>query len=447
MNQKQQLLANWGKAIAEAAQKGAFSSGRPVAISKLQAIAGPRAGALMIRAGLDVGRLLRVLSQNDCATLRQFIPWQFAGDPQAFMDGRYLRIEAGWPTGLADNVIRLGDIQNRPDGNGRWVAGVNEHGATVLPSLSDKTPHFLVSGATGSGKSVALQCAILQLAQDDNNSIVLVDGKMGESLKPLERLPGIVGPCATDGPQARNALGWAVTEMRQRYTSGNKSGRVIVVVDEFQELVEDIIVVDLLRKLVAQGRAANVHAMLATQHPTVDAFKDPSIRRNLVGKVALHVGDADASRVAVGGRTPRADKLLGAGDSYTIAPGQCHRVQLAFVDELEITSAEGPGHAWRYSRWPDYDAADVGQDLPRRGQFQFTGDELGIAIESAVECEGRDMFTRRMANAEFGRPGYNRQLRLRQLGQGALDQMQSDGYAVCKRTAIPEGWDTAVTVW
>jgi hypothetical protein len=438
------LLTSWARHLADAARSGALT-GKPCPVSRVATMAGPRAGALEIFAGLESGRLLRALSKADCATLRQFVPWHFAGDPQAFMSGRYVRVEAGWPLELAESVIRLGDLCDKPQGGGRWVAGKSETGATVVPGLTDRTPHFLVSGATGSGKSVALRSAVLQLSADPDNSIVLVDGKMGEGLRAAERLPGIVGPCATEGLEVRAALGWAAAEMRRRYEAGYSDGRVIVIIDEFQELVADDVIVDLLRKLVAQGRAARVHALLATQHPTVDAFGDSSIRRNLVGKVALHVLDADASRVAVGASTPRADHLLGAGDSYTIGPGACHRVQLVYVDSRDITAGEN-GTDWRYRRWPDYDADGVGQELPT-GPFHFTGDELGVAIVSAAESEGRTLFTRRMEDAGFGRPGYNRQKRLRELGQGAIDWMEAHKYAVCKQEAIKEGYEATAGIW
>lgn len=422
------LLSSWARHLADAARSGALT-GKPCPISRIETIAGPRAGVLEIFAGLESGRLLRTLSKADCATLRQFVPWHFAGDPQVFMSGRYVRCEAGWPSELADRVIRLGDISAKPQGGGRWVAGRSETGHTIVPHLDDRTPHYLVSGATGSGKSVALRSAVLQLSADPDNAIVLVDGKMGESLKAVERLPGILGPCATEGPDVRAALGWAAAEMRRRYKAGYNDGRVIVVVDEFQELVADDIIVDLLRKLVAQGRAARVHALLATQHPTVDAFGDSSIRRNLVGRVALHVLDADASRVAVGASTPRADHLLGAGDSYTLRPGACHRVQLAYIDETDVTRAEN-GTDWRFSRWPTYNPEDVGQELPDVG-WHYTGGELAVSIVSAAYNEGRPSMVDRLTDAGLGKPGAERAIRLLNLGRDANDWLESNGYVVC----------------
>ena len=433
MDGRNNLLTSWARYLADAARSGLLT-GRPCPISRIETIAGPRAGAIEMYCGLEAGRLLRALSRNDCAALRQFIPWQFTGEPQVFMSGRYVRCEAGWPDGLAEKVIHLADLGQHPRNGGRWIAGKSETGATVVPGLTDKIPHFLVAGETGSGKSVALRSAVLQLSADPDNSIVLVDGKMGESLRAVERLPGVVGPCAVDGPTARSALGWAAAEMRRRYRSGKRNGRLIVVVDEFQELVADEVIVGLLRKLAAQGRAAHVHCLLATQHPTVDAFGDSSIRRNLVGKVALRVADPDASRVAVGGATPRADHLLGAGDSYTIGPGACHRVQLAYVDDKEIEAA-GYG-SWRFPRWPEYEPENVGQDLPTAG-WSYSGAELAVSIVSAAEGEGRPTLVRRLQSHGLGRPGAERGIRLLKLGREAYDWLQQHGYAVCLSGGTP----------
>lgn len=417
------LLQEWAKYLGGAAQQGSLTR-NPLTL-RVEGIIGPRAGALEIYAGLDAAKLLSALSRNDAALLRQFVPWSFTGEPVAYMSGRFVRVEAGWPPELAENMIRLDDLGANPKNGGRWVAGKNERGLTVVVGLSDKTPHYLVSGQTGSGKSVALRSAVLQLAKDPHNQIALVDGKMGEGLGNLQHVPGIVGPAATDGPTARAALGWACCQMRERYTSRDHSGRVIVVVDEFQELVDDPTFTDLFRKLAAQGRAAGVHLLAATQHPTVDAFGDATIRRNLVGKVALKVADPDASRVAVGGRLPRADHLLGAGDAYAIGPGACHRVQMAFVDERDIVN----GGEWAFDEWPELEAENIGQDLPgQQVSWSYTGTELAVSIVSAINGEGRPKLVKRLQAADLGKPGAERAIRLLALGRECKDALHILGY-------------------
>lgn len=423
------LLTNWARYVAAAARSGALT-GQPCPISRIETIAGPRAGALEIAAGLSSGHLLRALSRDDAAALRQFVPWQFRGYPQVFMSGRYLRVEAGWPADLTESLIRLAQISKHPTGDGRWVAGKNETGQTIVPHLDDATPHYLISGATGSGKSVALRSAVLQLSADPANALVLLDGKFGESLRAVERLPGVLGPCAIEGPDVRAALGWAVAEMRRRYQAGYHEGRLVVVFDEFQELVADDVVADLLRKVAAQGRAAGVHLLAATQHPTVAAFGDASTRRNLTGKIALLVDDPDASRVAVGGSFPRADHLLGCGDCYTVRPGAYYRVQLVYVDEQEITAAERGGHEWRFTRWPEYDPGEIGQELPAVG-WRYSGAELGAGLVTAAYGEGRPALVARLQEAGLGRPGAERAIRLLTLCRDQWDWLRGNDYTVC----------------
>ena len=426
---KARLLADWARYLQGAAQQGAFTR-HPISL-RAEGISGPRAGALELYAGVDAPKLLAALNRNDAALLRQFVPWQFTGSPVAYMRGRYVRVEAGWPSDLAETMIRLRDLPPHPNGGGRWVAGKNETGATVIMGLNDSTPHYLVSGATGSGKTVALRSAVLQLAQDPGNRLVLVDGKMGEGLHGLAHLPGVVGPVAIDGPSARAALGWAAVQMRKRYESGDRRGRVVVVVDEFQELVGDQVFADLLRKLAAQGRAAGVHLLAATQHPTVDAFGNASTRRNLTGKLALRVSDPDASRVAVGGKSPRADWLLGKGDAYAVGPGAVHRVQMAFVDQADVDQASGGGAAWEFDRWPDLEPEAVGQDLPEpTAGWTYSGEELAHAIVHALDNGGRPTLVRRLQEAGLPRPGSERAARLLALGRECYATLKSLNYEV-----------------
>jgi len=416
------LLREWAGYISTAAISEQLT-GKSCQIRSIHTIAGPRAGALEILAGLDAGMLLQAFTRNDCATLRQFIPWDFTGEPQVFMSGRYVRLEAGWPDELAEKVIRLDAMGRNPTGDGRWIAGRNEYGETIRPGLNDRTSNFLISGEPGVGKSVAMRGALLQLAQDPQNRIVLLDGKYGDSLRAVEHLPGVVGPCAVDVPQMQAALAWCVEEMRQRYLNGH-DGRLVIAFDEFQDTTDDKAISDMLCKLTRQGRGAGVHCILATQYPTVKTFGDSGTRRAMVGKVALRVEGFEASRVAVNGPVPRADHLLGAGDSYTIAPGACHRVQIVYVDHREIEHADTG--IWLLNEWPAFDAGALGQDLPERG-WSYSGQELAASLVAAAEGEGRPAMVKRLDN----KPGAERAIRLLNLGRETNSALEQMGYAVC----------------
>jgi len=411
---KNTLLFEWAKNIALVARAGKMSKDS-MDLMQFNRIAGPRAAALEIIAGFNSGQVVHSLSANDYALLRQTIPWQFSKSPACYMSGRFVRVEASWPDGLAETTIRLSKLNTRPYGDGRWCVGKNELGATVSLGLSDLTPHFLVSGTTGSGKSVTLRSAALQLGQDENNKVVLMDGKYGESLRDLQYLPSVVGPVATTVDEQRSALAWIATEMRKRYETDNKQGHIIGIFDEFQEATDDNVVASLLRKIAAQGRAANVHLILATHHPTIDAFGDKATRRLLVGKLALHVDDYEASNVAVGGSLPRADYLLGAGDAYAVSPSLIHRIQVAYVDEKDWQDKTCP--SWLVTEW-DFDSNEFGQNLPIK-EPQYTEDEITNAILSGIIGEGRPSFKKRFDNP----PGTDRARRLLSLGKLVWDNV------------------------
>jgi len=379
---REMKLADWGQRVGTAIQRGVFTNGQRVAIrGRPQAIPGPRAGALEFDVGIGAGVLLTGLQAHDCAMMRQFIPWAFEGEPAAFLSGRWVRIEAGWSTDLAESDIPLESLP-RHLGAGRWAIGKSEMGATITAGLDDTVPHWLVSGATGSGKTTALVSAVGQFGRDPSTRLVLIDCKHGASLRPVANVRGRVGPLAGDIFTARAALSWCCQEMARRYTGGLDDRRLIVVVDELQELVNDPLASEAVRKLVAQGRGAKVHLIVATQHPVVSALGGPTVGRNLVGRLALRVADAKASEVAVGASFPRADHLLGRGDGYAIRPGVVHRVQVAYI------SRHISGGDPEFDEWPE----ETGE-LPDLGGWP-SASETGAAIVAAGDGIGRVKFAR-----------------------------------------------------
>jgi len=428
------LLIQTARAFIQAAGAGAFG-GRSIQILRAETVAGPRAGAVALYAGLETGRLYRALAADDAAAARQFIAWPFVSEPTVYLAGRAVRVEAGWPRELARDTIRLRSVARRPQGDGRWVAGVNERGQTVIAALDDQTPHFLYGGTTGSGKTVGLLSAGLQLSQDPNTRLVLIDGKMGAGLGPLVNLPGTVGPLATEVSTARDALGWVNDELRRRYRVIAAQGevavrsfpRIVVIFDEFQEFTGDPCIVELLRRVLSKGRAARIHALLATQHPTVAAFgADGSLKRNLVGRMALKVLDAKASEVVVGAPVPRADRLLGAGDAYAIGASAIHRTQLVLVERQDLERAER--HPPILEEWPPFHPEDAGQEPNAR--WSYTGAELAHGLAAARRGWGRDRLRDALDGAGLGRPGSVRADRLLRLCREQLEVLGELGFGL-----------------
>ncbi len=434
MNDKRvKLLERWAGSLVQAAMSGALASGKPISILSIETIRGPRAGALEIHAGLDSGKLLQTLSANDFAIHRQFVPWRFEGQPSVYLVSRYVRLEAAWPDDMAERDIKLSDIAQHPKDGGRWIAGKNETGATVTLGLSDKVPHYLIGGWTGSGKTWAMRSALAQLSRDAENRLVLVDAKWGDGLGCLGHLPGLVGPVATDIESARAALSWAVREMRWRYEAGNsaaRQGRLIVAIDEIQELTGkagDASATEMIRRLVAQGRGARVHCIIGTQHPTMDAFSEPAIKRNLTGRIALRTEDYKASEVVVGGPTPRADRLLGAGDSYCLTPSATHRAQLVYIPQTELDKM-GTGNP-TLDAWPEFDPEAAGTLLAEDTvRWEYSGAELAVALVQAHLGSGRPTLLKALETAGLGKPGKDRAVRLLQLGRDANSWLAENGW-------------------
>jgi len=446
--ERKRLLDEWARIIMVSAHGGILTgdASKPIMINEVYAVNGPRVGALELHAGLMAGDLMRILKRDDCATLCQFVPWRFSGQPICYLSSRFVRVEAGWPDSLAERDIRLSDLGQWPKDGGRWIAGRNEWGRTITLGLHDQCPHWLVAGQTGSGKSWGMRAAVGQLCLDPENHLVLIDGKFGEGLGPLAHVSGLVGPLARDVEDARAALSWCVGELRRRFENPNGHRRLIIVVDELQTFTSDKVCRDYLRRLVSQGRAAKVHVIMGTQDPIKAAFRDNTIKRNLPGHIALRVEDYKASEVAVGGNTPRADWLLGAGDSYCITPAACHRAQLA--DRKSAQFGELSTGEPLYEQWPDLDP-EAGGTLPENMvNWGYTGQELGAAILAAQREFGRRRMTTMMRKEGFNITEGDRAKRLSQLGKEAYGYLMSNGFCEeGERVGGLEAGNTPVDVW
>ncbi len=239
---------------------------------------------------------------------------------------------------------------------GRDIAG-----KIVLADLSTM-PHLLIAGTTGSGKSVCTNSmiqSVLYRSSPAEVRLLLIDPKQVE-FGIYNGIPHLLVPVVTDPRKAAGALGWAVTEMLDRYkkfaennvrdlTSYNELAKrsdtlhpmpqILIVIDELADLmmaaaneVEDAII-----RLAQMARAAGMHLVIATQRPSVDVITG-LIKANIPSRLALTVASSVDSRTILdcGG----AEKLLGRGDMLFMPLGMSKpmRVQGCFVSNREVES-------------------------------------------------------------------------------------------------------------
>jgi hypothetical protein len=434
---KRDLLTRLAKIVEYHASSGQLVRRTPIRIAKATVTPGLRVGALELHAGLESDRMIEALTRRGCALLRPLVPWPFPGEPIVQLAGPAIRIEIAWPDNLAIHQIALSRIRSRgvsgngPSGNAHsqndptWTIGVSQWGEAIGGELSDRMPHWLVVGSTGSGKSIAVESLIAQLARHKDLILVLVDAKGSRVIQRMRAARGVWGPIARDVVGIRAALAWSVRQMADRFAAiGNDQAAdprpLVVVIDELADVVKDNFCATQVELVATKGREANVHLVAATQYSTVDALGGPQIARNLLARVALHVPDQSAAQVTAQGLP--AHQLLMAGDAYVIYPDQPHvRIQVAMLDDDVVVPT------WRppLDDWP---AADL--ELPARWPHP---DEIAHSIISATQIkrEGRGALARRFAAAGVPVSSAERMQSLVQLGREVHAELNREGLSVC----------------
>ncbi|MHC1716561.1 MAG: DNA translocase FtsK 4TM domain-containing protein [Candidatus Dojkabacteria bacterium] len=212
------------------------------------------------------------------------------------------------------------------------ILGKDITGKTAIKDLA-KIPHLLVAGATGTGKSVAMNSLItglLMTKSPDEVKFIMIDPKMGVEMALYNGIPHLLNPVITDSELVPNVLQWTIEEMMRRYRQlkqvhakklteyNTKMGFVampyiVIVIDEMADLIltSGIEVEKKIQRLAQMGRAVGVHLILATQKPTVNVITG-LIKSNIPGRMAFAVATALDSRVILD--EMGAETLLGNGD-------------------------------------------------------------------------------------------------------------------------------------
>lgn len=254
-------------------------------------------------------------------------------------------------------------LSNMPEVNEKTLLAVGL-GKDIMGKVKwceiNTTPHLLVAGSTGSGKSVCINCiiaSILMRAKPDQVKLVLVDPKKVE-FSMYDGVPHLLSPVVTDAKKASIALKNIVGEMERRYEllehTKNKNivgynkfcethpeyqklPYIVVIIDELADLmlVAAKEVEDSIMRITQMARAAGIHLIVATQRPSTDIITGV-VKANIPSRISFAVSSQIDSRTILdmGG----AEKLLGKGDMLFLPMGESipMRVQGAFVSEEEI---------------------------------------------------------------------------------------------------------------
>lgn len=330
---------------------------------------------------------------------------------------------------LSDESFASGKAEI-PIALGKDIAG----GVQIMDLV--QTPHLLIAGATGSGKSVCVNsiiCSILYRRSPSEVKLMLIDPKIVE-LKFYNDIPHLLTPVITEPKRAFQALQWCIYEMERRYTlldalgvrdvrSYNRKIRdrnlatqklpyIVVIIDEFADLMATTgkELESTLARLAAMSRAVGIHLVLATQRPSIDVITG-LIKANIPSRIAFMVAGKFDSRIiidAVG-----AEKLLGKGDMLFASAWDPFPVRLqgAYLaeDEVErvVTHVKTLGE-------PEYIDDEIFFDDEEEEDMFEDGDEdplLDQAIEIVVSAgkASASYLQRRL------KVGYNRAARMVEL--------------------------------
>jgi S-DNA-T family DNA segregation ATPase FtsK/SpoIIIE len=344
-------------------------------------------------------------------------------------------------------LVALGDLLAAPEAKAashplEVAVGKDIAGRAVMMNLAT-TPHLLIAGATGAGKSSALNCiitSILMRSTPDEVRLILVDPKQVE-MGQYNRLPHLLTQPVTNPKKAANALAWAVREMERRYdllaevgfrdvtgynaafdrgdlrpepgsdVSYDRLPFIVVVVDELNDLmmVAARDVEDSITRIAQKARAVGIHLIIATQRPSVNVITGV-IKANIPARIAFAVSSLTDSRVILD--QPGAERLVGKGDMLVLGSSSnvAQRVQGAWVSEEEV---RGVVAFWRrQAPEVNYVTGIEGDDRPGATGATANGDEaddealVRQAMELVVRSQlGSTSMLQRKLKIGFARAG------------------------------------------
>lgn len=274
-----------------------------------------------------------------------------------------------------------------------------------------KTPHLLIAGATGAGKSVCVNSMIVSMLYKRSPrdvKMILIDPKIVE-LKLYNDIPHLLTPVITEPKRAMQALQYCLCEMERRYAlldgmsvrdissynekivakhiATEKLPYLIVIIDEFADLMATTgkQLEGIVSRLAAMSRAVGIHLVLATQRPSIDVITG-LIKANIPSRIAFMVASKIDSRIILD--LPGAEKLLGKGDMlYTSATDPFPiRIQGTFVSDQEVENIVNAVKAWGEPEYIDDEIfIDDDEDEDSDDESLFNPDAEDPLYEKALD--------------------------------------------------------------
>lgn len=312
------------------------------------------------------------------------------------------------------NMVRIRDVIEsqefiRHPSRLAFAAGKDVSGEIIIIDIA-KMPHLLIAGATGSGKSVCINCLIVSLlykSSPDEVKLLMIDPKVVE-LGVYNGIPHLLIPVVTDPKKAAGALNWAVQEMVNRYKKfADKSVRdikgynelvkktgeqsplpqIVIIIDELADLmmVAPNDVEDAICRLAQMARAAGMHLVIATQRPSVDVITGV-IKANIPSRISFAVSSQVDSRTILD--MAGAEKLLGRGDMLIHPVGRQKpvRAQGANITDAEVEKVVEFVKAQGDASYNDDIIEEINGDIPADNNGVDNDELLPRAIELVVDA-------------------------------------------------------------
>jgi S-DNA-T family DNA segregation ATPase FtsK/SpoIIIE len=301
------------------------------------------------------------------------------------------------------------------------LLGKGVSGEPVIADLA-RTPHLLIAGATGSGKSVCINTIVMSVlmnAAPSEIKLLMVDPKKVE-LTQYSRLPHMIAPVITEPHGAYAALNWLVKEMQTRYEILKQLGLrnisafnarkinkefetslsllipeqmplIVAIIDEFADLMmaSSADLETPIARIAQMARAVGIHLILATQRPSREVITG-IIKANIPSRIAFKVASRINSQIILD--EIGAENLLGSGDCLFLPPGtsQLLRAQSPYVSDEEINrvlesiTAQAPPN-YLISSFDSLRTLDLDTDLPTNDeQDPLYQQALNIVLSTKV---------------------------------------------------------------